>query len=643
MSKPTAVRRVLSVIGGLSIRARLLTLSGSLLIVMAVSNLFMRAEIVAGADAIESGATTLGKIETTLQAGSQTLQAIGNVLKTNNKALQADAETQKKLSISTDALRAFGEMKYWLSDLEVSWLNESEASAEAAREELERLLGEMQTIATQEQLSVIKAEVENIYGFSLEAVDAYVDENRVRGNSLVAKARTSIEIVDKILIGLVVDLNNASTKIKQAVVQSGQNVVTQAAQATVEATNAMTATQTGVAEAEAAMADSDFAANLSIAAIAAATLVGLLLTLIAVRSIIRPLASMTAAMEDLAAGNNAVEIPARNRRDEIGKMAATVEIFKGNAIERERLEAEQQAERERRDAEQLAAQKAKESRAQAIDTLIGDFDQKTTAALSFVSTAAGDMQAAAEMVSQTADQNRKQSSAVAAASERASANVQTVASAAEQLTSSIHEIARQVHDSATISHSAVTEAESATSQIQGLADTSHRIGEVIELITNIADQTNLLALNATIEAARAGEAGKGFAVVASEVKNLATQTAKATEEIANQISAIQDATGSAVTVIGSISTTISKISDIASSISAAVEQQGAATGEISRNVQEASSGTEEVNRNITDVNRGVDETGQSAGQVLAASGELMEQSDALRKGIETFLAEVRAA
>ncbi len=274
---------------------------------------------------------------------------------------------------------------------------------------------------------------------------------------------------------------------------------------------------------------------------------------------------------------------------------------------------------------------------------IEDFDAKSKASLSAVSGAAGQVQTTANTLSGNAQQTSTQSTAVAAASEEASANVQTVASATEELSSSVQEIGRQVSESAKIAGQAVEQANRTNTTVQGLAASAEKIGTVVKLIQDIASQTNLLALNATIEAARAGEAGKGFAVVAAEVKNLANQTAKATEEIGQQIAEIQAATKESVGAIQEIAGTITSINQIATTIAAAVEEQGAATQEIARNVQEAAKGTQEVSSNIGGVNMAAAETGQMATGLLSAAGELTKQSESLRQEVEGFFTTIRAA
>jgi methyl-accepting chemotaxis protein len=348
--------------------------------------------------------------------------------------------------------------------------------------------------------------------------------------------------------------------------------------------------------------------------------------------IAKPVIAMTMAMSRLAGGDKTIVVPALGRQDEIGKMADAVEVFKQNAIEMDRLAEEQRKEQER-----------KEARQRAIEGYIKSFDESVTGLLGIVASAATEMRSTAESMSATAEETSRQSTAVAAASEQAATNVQTVASAAEELASSVAEISRRVAESTDIAGRAVSEAARTNAEVKGLAEAAQKIGNIVQLINDIASQTNLLALNATIEAARAGEAGKGFAVVASEVKSLANQTAKATEEIANQINAMQNATAGSVGAIEGIGGTIGKISEIATVIASAVEEQGAATQEIARNVQQAAAGTSEVTSNITGVTQAAGQTGAASAQVLATAGELAKQAEVLRAEVDGFLNNIRAA
>jgi methyl-accepting chemotaxis protein len=365
---------------------------------------------------------------------------------------------------------------------------------------------------------------------------------------------------------------------------------------------------------------------------ASGLVLGLVLAFFIARSILRPLMGMTAAMARLATGDHAVEIPARGNTDEIGDMARAVEVFKQNGIETARLRAEQEAERA-----------AKEQRVVRLDTLTRAFEARAGELVGQVSSAATELQATAQSMTGTAGLATQQATSVAAAAEQASANVQTVAAAAEQLASSIAEISRQVAQSAKVSGKALEDAKHTDTVVHALALGAQKIGEVVGLISNIAGQTNLLALNATIEAARAGDAGKGFAVVASEVKNLATQTAKATEDIARQITQIQTATKEAVDSIRGIGKTISEISEIAAAIAAAVEEQGSATQEIARNVQQAATGTQKVSSNIVGVSQGAKDTGAAASQLLGAAGELSQQAEQLRSEVGLYITGVKAA
>ncbi|MBA2399544.1 MAG: MCP four helix bundle domain-containing protein [Bradyrhizobium sp.] len=353
---------------------------------------------------------------------------------------------------------------------------------------------------------------------------------------------------------------------------------------------------------------------------------------IAFGQIAQPLWRMTLEMTKLAGGDLDISIVGANRTDEVGGLAKSLVVFKENAMTARRLEAEQREEQIR-----------KEARQRAVEGYIATFDIQVSEALQTLTAASAEMHATAGSMTATAEETSRQATAVANASNVASSNVQTVAAATEELHSSISEISRQVAQASQTANLAVAETDRTNKTVEGLAEAAQKIGEVISLIQNIASQTNLLALNATIEAARAGESGKGFAVVATEVKALATQTAKATEDISAQIAAIQQETANAVTAIKTIGTTIAQMNEIATAIAAAVEQQSAATRDIAQNIQEVSRGTNEVSSNVGSVNEAANETGAAATEVLTAADDLSHQSEKLRADVNTFLDLIRAA
>ena len=351
------------------------------------------------------------------------------------------------------------------------------------------------------------------------------------------------------------------------------------------------------------------------------------------RSISRPLGQLGVRMRTLADGALDGAIPGIGRGDEIGAMAATVQVFKDNAVRvrgLEQIEAEAQS-------------RAAAERRAAMENLANDFERSVNSIVRSVATAAAGMQTTAQSMTATASDASARAATVGAASERSSNNVDTVAASAEELSGSVAEISRQVTQSREIASKAVGDAERTNATVKMLSSGAEKIGEVVQLIHSIAAQTNLLALNATIEAARAGDSGRGFAVVASEVKALASQTAKATEEISSQVAAMQASTSDAVVSIGAITGTIAQMSEITVSISTAIEQQGAATKEIARNIQSVAAGSNEISAHIGGVSTAAAATGTAASDVLSNARELDKQSGMLRTAVDEFLTKVRAA
>jgi methyl-accepting chemotaxis protein len=390
--------------------------------------------------------------------------------------------------------------------------------------------------------------------------------------------------------------------------------------------------QAGIATADAGHTTYETARKLTIAAILLAALIAAGAGVTLVVTTVRPLRDVTTALGRLADGDLDVSVRADGRADEIGRLIGAVDIF-GRSAREARSAA----------AAQAAAGASMYAGPPRLERLTRDFESQALTLTQAFSASATALQTTAQSMSTNASDTNARAATVASAAQQASAGVQTVAAAAEQLTSSIREISRQVTQSSEITGKAVHDARRTDAIVRALAEGAQKIGQVVQLISNIAGQTNLLALNATIEAARAGDAGKGFAVVASEVKSLANQTAKATDDISTQIAEIQNSTAEAVRAITGISTTIDEVSAIATAIASAVEEQGAATAEIARNVQQAAASTQDVTSNIAGVSHAADGTGDAAGQLLGAAGNLSQQAVQLTNSVTNFVAGVRAA
>jgi methyl-accepting chemotaxis protein len=385
------------------------------------------------------------------------------------------------------------------------------------------------------------------------------------------------------------------------------------------------------AESDKAIADTE---HLILMLAAGGLLLGAVLALLLGRGISRPMIAMCKAMRELAGGNFEIVLPGLGRRDEIGEMAGAVEEFKVQAVARAARDAAAQ------EAQNRASSAARRNE---LIRFADEFEAAVGSIVSNVSASAVQLESAANTLTRTAESTQNLSSQVADTSGRASSDMQSVASATEELSASVDEIGRRVRESSEIAEAAVRQAEQTDGRIGKLSRAAQEIGDVVKLITAIAEQTNLLALNATIEAARAGDAGRGFAVVAAEVKSLAGQTAKATDEISSHIMGMQGATRESVAAIKEIGGTIGKISEIASSIASAVEEQGSATQEIARSVQNVAQGTQAAASDIVQVNRGAAETGSASEEVLHSARTLSSESTRLRQELDRFMANIRAA
>jgi methyl-accepting chemotaxis protein len=500
---------------------------------------------------------------------------------------------------------------------------------------VERTIGEVHSAPSELDLQQLKTKQERFRA-------VLGDANRTLKETLAATSATDVKATGNEIVVAIAAFEGASAKVFDFAASFAQpDAIAALANTVAPAQTALQAALKRFREAADRNSDAKEAAIQRMTATITSIVVGLAVFLVAgiatlgyltvSRGVVQPITRINGVMISLSSGDTSGEIPYASRQDEIGDMAKALAVFKDSLIEGKRHAVEQQA-----------AQAMKEQRANALDALIRNFETIIGHIVNSVSSASSEMEAAASTLTHTADTTHQLSVSVAAASEQASANVQSVASATDELSASVTEIGRQVQESSRIAGEAVQQTQNTDARIGELSHAAQRIGDVVKLITAIAEQTNLLALNATIEAARAGEAGRGFAVVAQEVKALAAQTAKATDEIGTQISGMQSATQQSVAAIQEIGGTINRISEITSTIAAAVEEQGAATQEISRNIQQAAQGTTQVASNITDVNKGAAETGSASSQVLSSAKALSAEGGKLKTEVDSFLAAVRA-
>ncbi len=611
------------------------------------------------------------------------------------KVIEEQKAMINDLQTVSNAGAVFSKMRYWMADLAVSWQNEAEDSALAEKAKLEKILKGMKKSHPKEVSSVHK-NLELFFTAMMSSVDAYIDENRVLGNSLVAEGRESGEAISK-------SFNTLMLSAKKAADEAGAEV----------------------------MAANSAIQTLCYILMLVGVVVGLVFSLIFSRSLTVSLKSLIDSMGAIAEGNLKQEKLRVLSSDEIGTLRLTYNnmlefmqniglkagdivegkldtkydlkgdlavafdtmtdelIEKRASEERERKQAIELQEKERQEAQEVQERQEREKRevqerqeqerkvAQElqhnVDSMLavvtaaaeGDLTQEITVdgddaigqmgrglkaffdnlrknikqmatTAQTLASSSEEMTSVSQEMAGTAEETSAQANVVSAASQEVSRNVQTVATGTEEMEASIREIAQNANEAAKVAASAVTVADSANTTISKLGESSAEVGQVVKVITSIAEQTNLLALNATIEAARAGEAGKGFAVVANEVKELANQTAKATDEISSKIQAIQNDTGSAIDAIGEISMIINQINDISNTIASAVEEQTATTAEIGRNVSEAAKGTTEITENIDGVAQAAKDTSQGIGQTQSAANELAKMAAGLQTLVGQF-------
>jgi|CXWL01.1.fsa_nt_gi methyl-accepting chemotaxis protein len=585
-----------------TIRAKLMALSGLLLLAIVATNSY-------------SSMITYKIYDVVLgtQKSVADMKAKGDEIKASLDKQQA---ANNQLDIARSTLRQFNMLRYWITDLSASWLNESENSADASKKQLMDSLKQMAAFAPEEAKKV-ESMANEFNGVSLKAVDAFVDGNRVKANSLLSDARKLSSSIESIL--------DSVLKKQEAESKAAKEVATAATQSNMEYAQKI----------QASMDESIVSAknNLSILVVVILVVVAfsVIFTFISMRSMIVPIRAMATAMRELAVGNINIILPPVSKT-EIGEMASSMQVFVDNKRRADSLVENEQME-----------QAVKQKRAERMDTAIRSFEKVATAAVESVSGAASELQTTSEGMARTVSDADSKASDVASIASETSSNVQTVASAAEELSASIKEIALQVSKSSSGAGEAMQEVMKGEQFADNLANAATEIGNVSDFIGNIASQINLLALNATIESARAGDAGKGFAVVASEVKNLATQTSKATDDIARQIANVQGIAKEMVGIISSIKYVVNNVNEYSATIAAAVEEQSAVTNEISKNMVVASNGVGSISTNIEGVKSATNSADHATKDVLESSKTLALQAGNLSKEIRKFLDSLQAA
>ncbi len=591
-----------SFLDNFTIRAKLLMLAGFLLLALLATNLY-------------SSFITY-KVYDVLTGTQKNITEVKNKGDEVKDTLDKQQAANDRLTATRSVLRHFNMLRYWITDLSASWLNESEKNADAEKAELLTALKKVSEFAP-EEAKKIEEQASNFQTISLKAVDAFVDGNRVKGNALLSDARKASLEVGSILEAMLKKQEEEAKLFKEKAVAATQANSDYAVKIQNDVEASISSAQN----------------NMSILAIvvAIATIVSVLFTIVSIRSLIMPIRSIIKAMSELAVGNTDIVLPPVSKT-EIGEMASSMMVFVENKRKGDALSQNEQME-----------QAIKQRRAEKMDQAIRGFEKVAAIAVEAVSGAAQELQNTSVGMAKTVGDADMKASDVASIAMETSSNVQTVASAAEELSASIKEIAMQVSKSSSGAGEAMQEVMKGEQFADNLASAATEIGNVSDFIGNIASQINLLALNATIESARAGEAGKGFAVVASEVKNLATQTSKATDDIARQIGNVQGIAKEMVSIISSIKHVVNNVNEYSATIAAAVEEQSAVTNEISKNMVVASNGVSSISNNIGDVKSATNNAEHATKDVLESSKLLSMQANNLNKEISKFLSSLQAA